>query len=485
MSHEREPAALLRSGMAAEARTVTAGPAFTERVIEAAQGAAQHSPVTPEPEQPPRAGQPAWRGWLLPAAAAAVAAVLLAAALAGAALLSPDRQQPAVPLPSPSVSAPTPGPSPSHSPSPSPAPSSSVRTQPAIGGPMPAGFWAVDLTWVSVDEGWALGTSPCGRPVCTAIGRTVDGGKTWVNMLAPPAGVEPGAGCVNGCITHLRFANPQVGYAYGSDRLYMTTDGGRTWALQPGHADALEVGDGSVIRVTTQDERCLPGCLYRVQRAEVGSSDWQDVSLPPGARTAGVELVRSGPVAAIATYAHTAGGAQDATSTLFLSSDGGASWSARPDPCPRWDGGVAGGEVDTTSIAIGADRSVTVLCTARGAAGPVHTMTSTDGGHHFTTAPDLGPETVTAVGAASAKVLFLGLDGPYRSTDGGRNWEQVFGVSEQGFLTAPGRVSQIGFQTPTVGRMLELRGGDDPGMTGSVVWTTSDAGKTWSAYPFR
>ncbi|MEO6502459.1 MAG: hypothetical protein ABIQ09_11170 [Jatrophihabitantaceae bacterium] len=470
--------------MAAEARTVTAGPAFAERVI----GAAQSSQATLAPQDGSRADQPAWRGWLLPGLAAAVAAVLLAAVLVGASLLRPDRQQSAMPLPSPSTSLATPGPSSSAHPSPSPTASSHPSGQTAVGGRVPDGFRAVDLTWVSVEEGWALGAAPCGQPPCAFIAHTVDGDSpepSWVSLPAPAAELGGPDQCRSNCIAHLRFATPQIGYAYGSDRLFMTTDGGRTWSRQPGHADALEVSDGAVIRVTSKDSNCLPGCLYQVQRAPIGSSDWQDVSLPPGARTAGVELVRSGPVAAIATYAHTAGGAQDATSMLFLSADGGASWSARQDPCPSRDGGEVGGEVDTRAIAIGADRSISVLCTPRGAPGPQHTMTSTDGGRDFTAPPaSLGAGAVTALGAASSQVLLAGLDRLYRSTDGGRRWRRA--DDQPSFLMfVPVRVFYLGFQTPTVGRALDLDT-SGAGLTGSrTIWTTSDAGASWTAYSFK
>jgi len=484
MSPEREPAALLREALAAEARTITAVPAFTEQIISAAQHPVRQAP---EGERPP--GPPAWRGWLLPVAAAAVAAVLLAAVLIGAALLRPDHQQPATPTPSLSTTGPTPhsSASTSASPSPSPTASGSPSGQPVVGGPVPPGFWALDLTWVSTDEGWALGTAPCGQPPCTSIAHTTDGGKSWRGIHAPVAGLEAAGGCTSGCVRHLRFANSQVGYAYGSDRLFLTTDGGQTWVRQPGHADALEVADGSVIRVTSKDPHCLPGCLYQVQRAAVGSSDWQTVSMLPGARSAGVDLVRSGSVAAIVTYAHTAGGAQDATSMLFRSGDDGASWQARQDPCPRRTGGVAGGEVDTRAIAIGADRSITVLCTPRGTPGAQQTMTSTDGGQNFTAAPaSLGSGEVSTLGAASARVLFAAMDHLYRSADGGRHWQRVYEVSQLGFLTVPDQVSYLGFQTPTVGRALEVNGDLNPSLNGSAaMWSTSDAGKSWTAHPFR
>ena len=50
MSHEREPDVLLREALAAEARTVTASPAFTARVIGAAQSLPDSVPtLVPSP----------------------------------------------------------------------------------------------------------------------------------------------------------------------------------------------------------------------------------------------------------------------------------------------------------------------------------------------------------------------------------------------------------------------------------------------------
>ena len=47
---------------------------------------------------------------------------------------------------------------------------------------------------------------------------------------------------------HIRFANQSIGYAYGPDALYMTTDGGTNWVRQAGMgADALETLSGNVV----------------------------------------------------------------------------------------------------------------------------------------------------------------------------------------------------------------------------------------------
>src|SRR5689334_22044197 len=58
------------------------------------------------------------------------------------------------------------------------------------GGPVPKGFVAHDLTFVSANEGWLLGTAPCSTKPCTSIVHTTDGGKTWAGIPAPKAELE-------------------------------------------------------------------------------------------------------------------------------------------------------------------------------------------------------------------------------------------------------------------------------------------------------
>ena len=473
---EREPATLLRDALRAEARTVTASPVFTERVIDAVQVRAADS----------GASQPGWRGWVIPVAAAAVVAVLLAAVLVGTSLLSPKPTPPAgphnqSPALSSSVPAPTGTPSPTGTAQPSPtgsgAPSTPAQGGLPAGGPVPDGFRAVDLTWVSTDIGYALGTAPCATAPCTSITRTADGGKSWVGLPAPKAMLNQTDDCSGSCVSGLRFANPDVGYAFGPNALFLTTDGGQHWAKRDGSAYSLEIVDGMAVRVLGQGPSCAPGCDFRVQRAAIGTADWHDVTLPAGGQHAGAQLGASGRTVVLATFGHVAGGAENATSVLFTSTDAGSSWRKVGEPCPQGAGGTA--EVDTVAVTVAQDGSITGLCVPRGGSGAKFTMTSTDGGAHFTAAPaSLGAAAGNVLGAASASTLLVSLDQLYRSTDGGRHWQRT-GTGGHG----PGAASWIGFQTSSVGRVLEV---DGPATAASgTVWTTTDAGRTWTVDTFE
>jgi hypothetical protein len=478
MSDDSQLSALMRDGMAAEARSVTPSTALTDRIIVAAAdgGGAKI------PNLPPRR---AWQAWLAPAIAAVVVTLLVSSVFIGSRLLKSDQQQPANQTSSPQPTATAPS-SPDNTPATTPPPSASATAPsgPAapVGGPVPAGFQAVDLTWVSTAEGFALGTAPCSQAPCTSLVRTTDGGKTWVGLPAPAAGLRQSQDCVTPCVSSVRFADPMIGYIFGGDALYLTTDGGATWSREAGQADALEIGDGTVLRIVSQGNGCRPACRYGLQTAAVGSSHWQDVSLPPVTATGnGVVLVRAGQQAAIQIYGHPSGGASNAMASLLTSNDSGRSWVSRGEVCPQNSAASTGGEVDGAALAIAPDGSLAVLCNQRGPQQGQFVVTSVDGGKTFHAAQvgsgNLGAAT-TAIGAASATTLFAVSDAVYRSTDAGAHWQRVLvdpslaGQSIQGSLGYP----YIGFEDATTGRYISANG--------RTVWTTTDAGAAWLAHTF-
>jgi photosystem II stability/assembly factor-like uncharacterized protein len=351
----------------------------------------------------------------------------------------------------------------------------------AAGGPVPAGFRATDLTFVSRDAGWLLGTAPCSSAPCTSVVRTTDGGQSWIGMPAPRANLD-GTGataCDSGhlCVHGLRFANSTTGYAFGSTALYRTTNGGAGWERLSGQADALEIGDGTVIRVGHAGTGCPPGCTYQISTTPIGGADWHPVSAPTVTGN-NVQLLRTGRYAYLTVFQNPAGGAENAHPTLLTSADGGAHWTRRDDPC----GTYRGNEADADRMAVAEDGSLTILCRIRGN-GPDLVVTSPAGGAAFSAPHPLpASHTTDAVGAASASIIVAavlpaGGTGTtatlYRSSDAGVHWAKV--------ATAPspaqnaGAEGVIGFQNASTGRWT----------TGSgVVLTTTDAGATWSTHTF-
>jgi photosystem II stability/assembly factor-like uncharacterized protein len=326
-----------------------------------------------------------------------------------------------------------------------------------------------------------LGTAPCATKPCTSLARTSDGGRTWVGIRPPVVGLTGVDDCSSACVSSVRFATPLIGYLFGPNVLYLTTDGGATWQRQSGGAEALEIADGSALLVV--DQGCIPGCGYQVRSARIGSGDWRRVLTIPPAQVGfdtGVSLARTGSRAFVQVYGHTAGGAPSAHSTLFASTNDGGTWTNRGEPCPQ-SGGV---EVDATALATADDGSVTVLCTKR-TGESAFVAVSTDGAATFHPGKSLTGLVTRLVGSASASDLFVltanGAAGGgdtrlVRSTDGGHNWNyaapavQSSGVSaSEGFL---------GFENATTGRWV-------PSTDASQVWTTTDSGATWTPYRFR
>jgi photosystem II stability/assembly factor-like uncharacterized protein len=363
---------------------------------------------------------------------------------------------------------------------PTPATTAAPRGGPGgpPGGPVPAGFTAQDFTFVSNDHGWLLGTAPCSSPPCTSITRTTDGGRTWVGIPAPRADLEPngqnGCDADQPCVRGIRFANDGVGYAYGSTALYLTTDGGAHWSRQSGQADAIEIVNGTALRVSHDMPGCPPGCGYQVSTAPVGATSWRTVTAPGAVTGNAAQLLRVGHRAFLTVYRNPAGGAGNAQATLLASGDDGQHWTTRPDPC----GEPGGKEADSRQMAVAPDGSLTVLCQVREDQ-TVFVVTSTDGGatfgqHH----PVPGGSGAGAVGAASARTLVVAAGGTlYRSADGGASWTSVAAapVPSPGGPGGSGGSPVIGFQDGRTGRWV-------PG--GRTVLTTTDGAASWTAHTF-
>jgi photosystem II stability/assembly factor-like uncharacterized protein len=348
-------------------------------------------------------------------------------------------------------------------------------------GRVPKGFTVADLTFVSTGTGWALGTTPsCAAKPCTSLVRTTDGGRSWVGIAPPVVGLQNVDDCTkSACVSGVRFADSHVGYLFGPKVLYLTTDGGAHWRRQSGGAEALEVGDGNVLRLTTTVPGCAPGCTYVAQMADIGTDTWRTVLKATTASAVSGTLVRAGAKAYVQIYGHTAGGASSAHTALYSSTDGGRTWSARGEPCPQPAGAKV--EYDATSIAPAPLGSVVVLCEQRSRNRPAFLATSGNGARFVA-----GPATANLaapVGAISSSVLLAqGATGTpragrlLRSTDGGRTWGVVAtAAAGKGDNAGPGF---LGFENQSVGRWVSPT---EP----ATVWSTTDGGKHWSRHTFE
>lgn len=456
MNDDVDVESALRASLAEHAARAPIGDDLADRILD----------MVDRPVDLPSAPARRWSAWTLPLIASGAVAAAVAAVLVGVAVSRQGADQPAVTatthLPSPTTSgtaAPTSAPT-------SPAPTSVVL-------PPPSGLTDVhlqDLTFVGATDGWGLGSATCttgASGLCTAMVRTTNGGLTWQSMRGPAANVPGVQDCADPCVTGLRFADDQIGYAYGPSAFFMTTDGGASWQREPGGATQLASLDGTVLRTGSLTSGSTAQTL---STAANGSTQFTPVALAgaPGGREFN-GIFRAANFAYL-TAIPAAGGL---AGELLASTDDGRTWHSRGNPCA----GLA--QTDLAAISGAADGAVLVECSLHqpdAAVPSSQVRLSTDGGATFGSAHP-APNSDQAVAVASAQAIFYS-DGPslYRSTDGGTSWQRV--ANDPQWKQASGSTSFIGFESGTLGRWTTQ------GTRGVTIWTTHDAGRSWAPYRF-
>ncbi len=355
---------------------------------------------------------------------------------------------------SPSVAAPSSTPVPAASPSPSPA---------AEPGAVPAlGLSPASVTFVSADDGWVLGKATCASGKCAAIARTADGGRTWVAVHAPNSPIFPSPSDASPGISELRFADAQDGWAFGPD-LWSTHDGGTTWVRQtiPGVASgpnvaALETVGRTVYAVV------FDGSAYRVASSPVGSDAWTlaTIRVPVGA----------GPVPTIQLILQDGAGwllENDRTVVAGARLVNGA-WVTWQPPCAT--------VVGPAFLAASGARDLAAACDVGLWSNPTgeHLFLSHDGGSTFTESVTAVPLTMGAMAAAASPSVIVvgGSDGTgailVATFDAGKSWSVVARLGSV-------QIADLGFTTPTQG-VVVAAAANGP----ATLLMTRDGGHTWS-----
>lgn len=437
MSDDFDIEDVLRASLAEHARQAPQAAPLAERII----AEADHLDWVREPRGPRR-----WRGWMLPAVAAA-SVVAVVATIVGLVQLkhsgkhstdagaqqSGRRSSSSAPAASGSLFAT------------SASPTETVPTVGKPGGAVPDRFRVVDLTFVG-SHAWALGQGDCldgSSGTCPAVLRSDDDGKDWKSTPTPPVPVGEGCGEA-ACVTHLRFADANTGYAFGPGALYTTQDGGQSWSdVSQGDTTSLEVANGTALRVTAD----------QLQISPVGKDSWKAATLPTRA------TVRAPVVRALSrAYVSAADG-----NTVYASTDNGADWTARPSPCSP-----AG---SLSSMTAAADGSLVVTCTTSASKTPTLMVSGNDGVSFSSVAAPSGDVVGSPVAATDSSTVFCSTpNGLLRTTDGGQDWQPVSGNKTSGVAVF------LGFEGPTTGRWVS---GD-----GSTIYTTTDGGDHWSPHTF-
>jgi hypothetical protein len=338
------------------------------------------------------------------------------------------------------------------------------------GGPVPTGFAAASVTFVSPDEAFVLGTAPCAKAPCTSILRTLDRGANWRGLPAPAAPLAAPSEVAGPAVWGIRFANPLDGFVFGNG-LWETTDGGEHWASadSPGSSiESLEVIDGQVLAITAT---CTPngGCGQTgtlMRRAPAGGG-WQVVR----------QVSDHGAIATQARVAAVLDGA-----TVIVTANGGISTVTHAAPCS------AEGIIVPAALAVTSPNGLALLCAGNGAAGSVDktVYVSDDLGAHWTKAgsPARGgdPEEISA-GSTSQLVVSAasGASMLYYSADGGARWSTAYYAGDGGL-----GFNDLGFTTATNGVVVYgpvMSDNNAEGRPGRLL-LTSNGGASWQSVAF-
>jgi len=364
--------------------------------------------------------------------------------------------------------------SPARSAASSPSVSRSATVAPAgitppPGGPVPAGFRAASVTFVSTSEAVVLGTAPCQHAPCTSIVRTLDRGVSWRGLPAPVVPLGQPYTSTGPAVWGIRFATPEHGFVFGNG-LWVTTDGGEHWSAvaYPGGAMlSLEIIDYQVMAVTARHGPAgLTG--WTLSRRALGGGSWTPITALAGNSGAGGIAAQAGVAAVV-----------DGSSVL-VTSNGGLTVTKHATPCP------AAGRPSpvVTSVAVQAPHGLALLCTGEGYTGHTdktvyvsgdlgatwklagHPASAGDGGTIAASAP--GQLTIATTSAAS----WL-----YYSADNGETWRTVVT-----YLDGGQGWNDLGFTTTRDGVVIHGYPAYE-GMSGQLL-LTDNGGLTWHGVTF-
>ena len=131
-------------------------------------------------------------------------------------------------------------------------------------------FEPQSVTFVSLRQGWALGTAAGSL----ALRETTDGGRTWAARPAPHV--------AGGRSLNVRFADPRDGWIFGGAMLWSTHDGGRSWRRLALHGLGIEhaIYDLEAARGTAWLAASNTHEGVSIRAAAVGGDGWHVVSAP-------------------------------------------------------------------------------------------------------------------------------------------------------------------------------------------------------------
>lgn len=347
--------------------------------------------------------------------------------------------------------------------------------------PVVAGFIPVHMSFVDSMHGWVIGeTCVAGKQgpnSCKpAMAATSNGGGSWHATASPPLIASEESCSPPGCPSHAAntlFVTELDGLAWGSNLLYQTHDGGKTWSpdVVAGDVAAVATLRGEPLMVTRECSGSSElTCTSGVRNSEDEGRTFRPVPLQPGgvpSLSAYVQLVAAGGWIWVLSASTTS-----ADTRVDMSTDGGASWRQLPNPCSPE---VQYGE----RIAVADPMHIWAACGLPGRIGPGAVYTSNDGGDHWLLAASAiqVPVGFGSFVLTSSTNGWLALGGPvgegglYASDDAGRTWFDALGVSP---------ISEVAFVDSQHGWALAK-----PSARGALaLYRTVDGGLHWHGSAF-
>jgi len=357
----------------------------------------------------------------------------------------------------------------------------------AAATPVPRGFAANSMTWISPLRGWVLGHAPCGGTVCTYVIGSTDGGKTWQrggSVATPIARIgepdRPG-------VTEVAFATAKAGFVFAPD-LFRTSNGGRTWTRM-----AIPGGGGQVLDLESNASAAFAlvspckwasfhnctGQLSLWRTSTLTGTGWTRIpmKLPRGTR---------GDVAVHGQSVYVVDPQEDITGNkdkFYASTDGGQHFAARTVPCDK----PATPNVPLVQAVATSATNVALLCVGNPGFSKAKKFvyTSTDAAASYRYAGMMGAygyQSQLAVSRSGNLAVASVSDGSFiyiNNTHGGTTWTMVWASSDGG-------VGWNDIHYVTDREAWIVRGGPAWLLNGpGKLYVTHDAGKKWYIHPIR
>ena len=315
--------------------------------------------------------------------------------------------------------------------------------------------------------GWVLGGAPCASGTCLALLRTLDSGRTWSTVQAPPTLYSPASSPDQG-VSEVRFADARDGWAF-EPQLWSTHDGGVHWRQSSlTSVWSLEAAGGHVHAValdqSTND--------YVLESSATTSDAW--------VRTGSLQL-GAGPVPApeLVLQGTTGWAIEDDRVVVGGARLVSGHWVAWHAPCATNGGSAVIGAATVSSLVSVCEEGI---WGPSGYAGPpaVRAYFSGNGGATFYGGGTVPGEATAsgnvvaspAPGVAVTDILTSARRDLVETFNSGASWRVVASVSALASFT------YLGFTSSSQGVAIEANG------TASALLMTFDGGLIWSPVRF-